>query len=226
MPYKRYYPKKKKTVKSVTRAFSALELCSRMRSKYMAHFVNVARPVPAVSQFFVLKLPIDQVSSSVSGVVGQQYGTNKLYGTTDWNALSTIYDAFRCVAMCVEFFPATQASGILVYAPLPVYYDPDSNAAVSSVNAALEYESTKVWDLTKQQKYTYKIPKFNQLSADGITGGYSVQGIDGFFDLAPITSTSAGYNFGIVAWYGTGFGISSIYGNVVVSFLLEFKFRR
>lgn len=198
------------------------------RRKY--YVANISRPMHSTINIFKITIPNSsgtpwKIVSASGGIIADQWqlGGSTLSSAGDWTGVSNLYDMFRLVAAEVTFYPASQATTEATqnYAPLPIYYDPDSVGTVGSPQSAFEYENKKIWDLRTKQTFKTRIPKFDAFSsAQSLTTAGPTVTEGGFADIAspPI--------FGIIGWYGNLYTGSNTYGYMTLTVIIECKDRR
>jgi hypothetical protein len=155
---------------------------------------------------------------------------------TDWASMANLFDLFKVTTMKIRYYPGANgvdqqiipatgpATGVLQsYRPCYVAYDPDTSTNAGSVDAMIQYDNCKVFDLFKPFKYVIKpqIQYDNSVANAGMTVSYK-KGVGMMMDIANV----ADYAKGIVQVYADNLAYTQFYGDVIVTYYVMFANRR
>lgn len=135
----------------------------------------------------------------------------------DWTSFSALYDSYRIRGISVKYIPdfPNDTSVTTGFAPVYIVYDPDG-APAFTVADFIQYENMKFKNLYKPWKYYHGVTKMINPSAQ--TTPTDLKG--GWMDIAGPQSTS------YVNWYAQGLDVSTIYGELLITYYVQFKTRR
>lgn len=131
----------------------------------------------------------------------------------DWSAITPLFDQFKVNSVSLKFIPElpNDTNTTTGFFPLYLAYDADSVAAsAGSVSTVLQYDNYKVKNMYRPWEQTYKIKPVVQAG----------QTTRGFQDL------NAPSNAGCIYMYGTGFDVSTTYGQLIITYNITVKDRR
>jgi hypothetical protein len=147
------------------------------------------------------------LTSDVSGVINSVYDNNQS-GYLDWSSIDALWDEYRPLALRVSYEPNNRYSKTTtVTVPIYCVIDRDSLGAIASKNAAVQYESCKI----------------NCLD-DPWSKGVKAIGLSGLTTHQFVTTASPAGTF-CIKLYATGASNSTIYGDVLVTLLIQVRGR-
>lgn len=147
------------------------------------------------------------LSSSVAGVINLVVDNNPT-GYQDWSSVAALWDEYRPLSLLIEFKPNNRYSKTTtVTTPIYVLIDRDSLGALSSKNAAIQYESTKIRSLD-----------------DPYRQGVKTIGTTGLSSAMWITTASPTATY-CIKHYAESLSNSTTYGDVIVTLLIELRGR-
>jgi len=144
------------------------------------------------------------ITSSVGGVIDTVVDNNPS-GYLDWSSIAALWDDYRALSLKIEFVPYNRYSKTTTTCK-PFYWviDRDSNGALTSVNAAAQYESAELKSIEDPWHRTAKM-----------LGSPAAQ-----FK----TTASPAFTFCLKA-YQTGLSASTTYGELLITLLVQVRGR-
>lgn len=151
------------------------------------------------------------LSSAVTGVIDANFIDDPSL-QLDWSSYSALYDRYRVMSVTIKYIPQlpNDTSTVTGFFPLYVVNDTDTTAVAGAVNTVLQYPGVRVYNMYRPWKHTWYCPKY---TASGNT-------VDGFQDIAAVAA------HGSIQTYGSGFDVSTTYGNIIVTMKVAFRERR
>ncbi len=144
------------------------------------------------------------VSSSAGGVIDQVVDNNPS-GYQDWTSVAALWDDYRVLSLLIEYFPYNRYSKTTTNCkPWYSVFDRDSTGALSSLNAAVQYESCK--------QVSVEDPWSREIKMSDVT------------DAGFITTASPSATF-CMKGYQNGYSASTSYGEFFVSMLVQVRGR-
>lgn len=147
------------------------------------------------------------LTSSVGGDITTVIDNNPS-GYQDWTSIASLWDEYRPLALKVAFKPNNRYSKTTtVTVPIYIVVDRDSLGAITSKNAAVQYESCSIKTLD-----------------DPWTKGAKTIGISGLTTTQWITTASP-YGTYCVKTFATGCSNSTNYGDLFITLLIQVRGR-
>lgn len=166
--------------------------------------------------------------SGAGGAMSQQIATMDPTLCTEWTSVSALYDQYKVTCVKIQYYPnfidsaVPVNSGLGIFKPLYVVYDADSTTGPTTTDIALQYGTCKVKNMYRPWKYVIRprVQTDNSVNNAGMALTFSRNGP--ILDVA----SAAYYQKGIIAWYGTGYPVSSQFGHIIVDYYVKFFGRR
>lgn len=144
------------------------------------------------------------LASSAAGVIDQVIDNNPS-GYQDWSSVAALWDDYRSLSLRIEYFPYNRYSKTTTSCkPLYQVIDRDSVGALSSVNAAIQYESC---DRKSSEDPWTRVAKMKDV-----------------LDSQFITTASPSATFAI-KHYQNGYSASTSYGEVLITLIIQVRGR-
>jgi len=158
--------------------------------------------------------------SSGAGLMDPTFQFSNPNPAADWSNFIAIYDEYRVLAMDVVFCPNMEdtlnTAGLAqLFAPMLSVIDRDTNAALTTYAAALNYGSINYHTLTKKARREMKMSGVNSEISGGIPSG------EGVF----LNCQSAPTLSGSIKFVAVGLTANSTYGHFYVRWLVQFRGR-
>lgn len=156
---------------------------------------------------FAIRYSKTGISSTAGGLVTEIFYLNDPSLAGNWTELSALFDSFRTLQMVVTWLPSVPNDSTAVYRPIYAIADFDSSTVVSTAAAALEYDTCRMFDITKPFRYSVKPPRMQA------TGNSPA----GWMDVATVASQ------GTVSLLAPSLSVSTVYGSCSIEWDIEFK---
>jgi hypothetical protein len=154
----------------------------------------------------VLKLATD-ITSTGAGVINNTFGLQNPSSFPAWTGLAGEFDEYRVLAAKLTFMPSNGYNKVVAtqtcVTPIFVVLDRDSVTTLANRNAALLYDSCKMFDL--ERPFTFSAWKMN-----------------GVRESAFLT-TAAPANLGAYALFANNLTPSLQYGTCLLELLVQFR---
>lgn len=148
-------------------------------------------------------------STNVSGIMNFQVNPNDASSGSEWASYAALFDSVRVRACKIEFYPLANVAQISttgsVFAPIYVWYDKNSTYSALTPAQAIEYKTSKVFNMNMPWSYFVRLPKsvlnttsepgWQRTSAAGSATGYIGATTDAF---TPASLTIGRYK---ITWY-------------------------
>lgn len=162
--------------------------------QHLAENVTEVLELKAVSLF----------TSDVSGVIATVINSDPT-GYQDWTSIAALWDDYRALCLTVEYFPYNRYSKTTTNCkPLYTVFDRDSTGALSSLNAAAQYESCVQSSVEDPWKRVLKMTDV----------------VDAQF----LTTASPSATFSFKS-FQNGYSASTTYGEALVTLLVQVRGR-
>jgi hypothetical protein len=93
-------------------------------------------------------ISLSTITSTGGGIIANVIDNNP-NGFGDWANFANCYDEYRVLGLKVRFMPSNPYNVTRLTRPLITLVDRDSAGGMASYAAALNYESSKDWDITR-----------------------------------------------------------------------------
>lgn len=179
-----------------------------MISSGLIQYGGVSGNNQIVHRFF-LKTVQTGLATDGAGTLSAVLALNNPSGSTDWTSLAGLFDSYRVRKVSVSWIPAiAPGSTTGIYRPLYVITDFDSVLSLTTGDTALQYDSTRMYDISKPFIHTVTNVPMTQNN-----------GIVGWIDVAnPIAQ-------GTVQLLSTGLAVTLAYGSYVIEWDIQFRMR-
>lgn len=152
--------------------------------------------------------------------INQQVFVNDPNNCTDFASLQQLYDLYKITGCKVKFYPKFIDSSVpgaagTAFSPIYVFYDPDSSVAVTTVDAAVQYDNHKVFNLYRPWKYYCSpiVQSDTSVNAAGALLAFRKR-VGAMFDIINPTY----YHKGIIGWVADTLTTGTQYGDIVVTY--------
>ncbi len=161
----------------------------------------------------LLRVPTDLASNS-GGVISNVYDNNP-NGTTDWSSFAATFSEYRVLATMLEFYPSNKSSKTTtVTKAMAAVVDRASSGTIASFAEAVNYESYQIFSLDDE------FVEFGKgLKKAPVAKMTSTEESDFKTTAAP---TAQWYH----KLYSDNLSVSTTYGLVVQTFLVQFRGRK
>jgi len=159
------------------------------------------------------------ITSNAGSVINAVINMNPS-GSSEWTSISTLWDEFRVVAVRLHLVPRQQYSVTAVNTLLSVVYDNDDSVALTSGNAAAEYDTAHFTGTVFQQVTTPE----NSDNTQKFSWARPSAGQNTAIAWVDVANPSA--STGSVKFFATGATISTSYYDYVFEWFTELRGRR
>lgn len=156
---------------------------------------------------FAIRYSKTGITSTGAGLISEIFYLNDPSNANNWTELAALFDSFRTLQMIVTWLPCLPDDSSAVIRPVYAIADFDSSTVVSTAATALEYDTCRMFDLTKPFVYKCKPPRMNASTTAPM----------GWLDVASVSA------IGTVSLLAPSLTISTVYGSVSVEWDIEFK---
>jgi len=108
-----------------------------------------------------LRLVATGIASDSSGNIATMIGLNNPTATSNWAGYAVLYDQYRIKSCTISTIPDNDATTI-AFRPLYFVTDYDSNtiSALTSADVCIQYQNTRVYDITKPIVHKTSVPRY------------------------------------------------------------------
>jgi hypothetical protein len=142
------------------------------------------------------------LNATVGGVIDNVYGEASVAAANDWNNIANSFHEFRVIMFQMDYVPLV--SYTTNYPPFITVIDRGVNASLGAYTAAANHESAMLW--------SSRYPKKIKARMDGV-------------EEADWQVTSGAVNHYYIKQYGSGFTASQNVGNILFTYLVQFRGR-
>jgi len=159
------------------------------------------------------------VTSNAGSIINAVINMNPS-GSSEWTSLSTLWDEFRVLGVRVRLVPRQQFSVTAINTLMTVVFDNDDSVALTSGNAAAEYDTAHFTGTV----FTQTIVGENKDNTQTFSWARPNSGKNTailWIDVANPTASN-----GSVKFFSTGASVSTSYFDYVFEWFTEFRGRR